>query len=117
MRGEGSHLRPLDSSPSAVVLPSSGAIAREEMAFAGLGLALKIAGLLLALVTLTKLALAHQQRLERHGEIDAVVTVETAKLNTLQQRFDRLFSIGGDQRLMSEQDQWIAPNRLRIIWR
>ena len=38
-------------------------------------------------------------------------------LETLQQRFDRLFSIGGEKRLISEQDQWIAPNRLRVIWR
>ena len=30
---------------------------------------------------------------------------------------DRLFSIGGEKRLISEQDQWIAPNRLRVIWR
>ena len=28
-----------------------------------------------------------------------------------------LFSIGGEKRLISEQDQWIAPNRLRVIWR
>jgi len=46
-----------------------------------------------------------------------VVSIETAKLETLQQRFDRLFSIGGEKRLISEQDQWIGPNRLRVIWR
>jgi hypothetical protein len=45
------------------------------------------------------------------------VAVETAKLEGLQKRFDRVFSIGGEQRLMGEQDQWIAPNRIRIIWR
>ena len=61
--------------------------------------------------------MAYQERLERHGEISAVVTVETAKLESLQQRFDRLFSIGGEERLIGEQDQWIAPNRLRVIWR
>ena len=47
----------------------------------------------------------------------AVVSIESAKLETLQQRFDRLFSIGGEDRLIGEQDQWIAPNRLRVIWR
>ena len=50
-------------------------------------------------------------------EIAAVVSIETAKLETLQQRFDRVFSIGGEKRLISEQDQWIGPNRLRVIWR
>jgi len=28
-----------------------------------------------------------------------------------------LFTLGGEKRLISEQDQWIAPNRLRVIWR
>jgi len=45
------------------------------------------------------------------------VDVESGKLRQLQQRFDRLFTLGGDRRLMDEQDQWIAPNRLRVIWR
>ena len=27
------------------------------------------------------------------------------------------FTLGGDERLMDEQEQWIAPNRLRVIWR
>ena len=90
---------------------------RREMQCSLLALAVKFGLVVLGCVSIVRLSVAYQERLERHGEIDAVVTVETAKLHTLQQRFDRLFSIGGDQRLMSEQDQWIAPNRLRIIWR
>ena len=78
---------------------------------------MKFGLVVLGCVSIVRLSVAYQERLDRHGEIDAVVTVESAKLQTLQQRFDRLFSIGGDERLMSEQDQWIAPNRLRIIWR
>ena len=46
-----------------------------------------------------------------------MVNLEAKRLETLQNRFDRLFSIGGEKRLLSEQDQWIAPNRLRVIWR
>jgi len=38
-------------------------------------------------------------------------------LQGLQHRFDTLFTLGGDERLMDEQEQWIAPNRLRVIWR
>ena len=78
---------------------------------------MKFGLVVLGCVSIVRLSVAYQERLDRHGEIDAVVMVEAAKLQTLQQRFDRLFSIGGDERLMSEQDQWIAPNRLRIIWR
>ena len=47
----------------------------------------------------------------------AVVDVEATKLQGLQHRFDTLFTLGGDERLMDEQEQWIAPNRLRVIWR
>ncbi len=53
----------------------------------------------------------------RHAEIIAVLDVESNKLLRLQKKFDRLFMIGGERRLMDEQDQWISPNRVRIIWR
>jgi len=33
-----------------------------------------------------------------------------------QERFDSLFTTGGEQRLIQEQDQWIAPNRMRVVW-
>ena len=47
----------------------------------------------------------------------ALVAVETEKLETLQASFDRLFTLGGEKRLLDNQDQWIAPNRLRVVWR
>jgi hypothetical protein len=82
-----------------------------------LALAVKVGLVILGGVSLIRLSGAYQERLDRHGELAAVVAVETAKLEGLQKRFDRVFSIGGEQRLMGEQDQWIAPNRIRIIWR
>ena len=82
-----------------------------------LALAVKAGLIILGAASLIRLSGAYQQRLDRHGELAAVVEVETVKLSTLQQRFDRLFSIGGQKRLMGELDQWIGPNRLRIIWR
>ena len=90
---------------------------RRELQCSVLALAVKFGFVLLGCVSLIRLSMAYQERLDRHGEIQAVVTVETAKLESLQHRFDRLFSIGGEQRLIGEQDQWIAPNRLRVIWR
>tara|TARA_B100000497_G_scaffold44307_1_gene51424 strand:+ start:1862 stop:2125 length:264 start_codon:yes stop_codon:yes gene_type:complete len=87
------------------------------MLCSGLALAVKIGLISLGGVSLVRLSMAYQERLDRHGELAAVVAVETNKLLGLQQRFDRLFTLGGRDRLMDEQDQWIAPNRLRIIWR
>lgn len=90
---------------------------RRELQCSLLALAAKFGLVLLSGVSLLRLSGAYQQRLERHGEIAAVVDVESAKLQSLQQRFDRLFTVGGEQRLIAEQDQWIAPNRVRIVWR
>jgi hypothetical protein len=71
---------------------------------------------LVAVVSLVRLAGAYQTRLERHGEISAVLDIQQAKLLKAQHRFDKLFAAGGEQQLIQEQDQWIAPNRLRVVW-
>ena len=68
------------------------------------------------MVSLVRLAGAYQERLDRYGEISAVLEIQKAKLLKAQQRFDSLFRIGGEQHLIQEQDQWIAPNRLRVVW-
>ncbi|NMO83725.1 MULTISPECIES: hypothetical protein [Prochlorococcus] len=90
---------------------------RREINFSLLALTMKLGLVSLCVVTLVKLSIAYQERLDRHGELVAVLNLESAQLNTLQQRFDRLFTLGGGIRLMDEHDQWIAPNRLRVIWR
>lgn len=63
-----------------------------------------------------RLAGAYQQRMESQGEISAVLELENAKLNKARERFDALFMVDGEQRLIREQSQWIAPNRLRVVW-
>ena len=90
---------------------------RRDLLCSTLALTVKLGLTFLGVVSLVRLSMAYQERLDRHGEMAAVVEVETSKLQTLQQRFDTLFTLGGDERLMDEQDQWIAPNRLRVIWR
>ena len=65
--------------------------------------------ILLGCVSVARLSVAYQERLDRHGEIAAVVAVETAKMESLQSGFDSLFTVGGEQRLLENQDQWIAP--------
>ncbi len=106
---------PVDAVTRAALIQSQGD--RRDILCSGLALAVKIGLISLGGVSLVRLSMAYQERLDRHGELAAVVDVETNKLRGLQQQFDRLFTLGGRDRLMDEQDQWIAPNRLRIIWR
>jgi hypothetical protein len=89
----------------------------QELLYGGIGLTLKIGLGLLAAVSLVRLAGAYQERLDRYGEISAVLEIQKAKLLKAQHRFDSLFRIGGEQKLIQEQDQWIAPNRLRVVWK
>ena len=113
--------RPSDQPPAAAAANRAATIQRQldrqELHCSLIALAAKSALILVGCVSVARLSVAYQERLERHGEIAAVVNLESKKLETLQHRFDRLFSIGGEKRLLSEQDQWIAPNRLRVIWR
>ena len=78
---------------------------------------MKLSLALVAGVSLVRLAGAYQQRIDRYGEISAVLDIQQAKLLKAQSRFDHLFATGGEQRLIQEQDQWIAPNRLRVVWK
>jgi len=88
----------------------------QELLCSGIGLTLKVGLGLVAVVSLVRLGGAYRERLDRYGEITAVLNIQQAKLNKAQQRFDNLFSTGGEQRLIQEQDQWIAPNRMRVVW-
>jgi len=88
----------------------------QELTCSAIGLTLKVGLAFLAVVSLVRLGGAYQTRLERYGEISAVLNIQQAKLLKAQHRFDKLFAAGGEQQLIQEQDQWIAPNRLRVVW-
>ncbi len=90
---------------------------KRELIYSLIALAMKLGLLLIGTASLVKLGIASHQRVGRYTELSSVLKVESANLVRLQDRFDRFFTIGGDQRLMDENDQWIAPNRIRIIWR
>lgn len=111
-------MAPTRNTPSAApastgIRPSS---PHQELTCSAIGLTLKVGLGLVAVVSLVRLAGAYQTRLERHGEISAVLDIQQAKLLKAQHRFDKLFAAGGEQQLIQEQDQWIAPNRLRVVW-
>ena len=90
---------------------------RRELIYSLIALAMKLGLLLIGTASLVKLAIASHHRVGSYKELSSVLNIESVKLNRLQERFDRFFTIGGDRRLMDENDQWIAPNRIRVIWR
>lgn len=89
----------------------------QELVCSSIGLTLKLGLGVVALVSLVRLGGAYRERLDRYGEISAVLSIQQAKLNKARDRFDQLFATGGEQRLIQEQDQWIAPNRMRVMWK
>jgi hypothetical protein len=89
---------------------------QQEMLCSLIGLAVKFGLVIVAGVSLLRLATAYQERMERQGELGAVLELEHAKLAKARERFDQLFTLEGEQRLIREQSQWIAPNRLRVVW-
>jgi hypothetical protein len=89
---------------------------RRELLCSVIGLAVKLGLVAVAGVSLLRLAGAYQQRMERQGEISAVLELQSSRLNKARTRFDQLFITEGEQRLIREQSQWIAPNRMRVVW-
>ncbi len=89
---------------------------RQELLCSVIGLLVKLGLVAVASVSLIRLAGAYQQRMERQGEISAVLELEMAQMSKARQRFDHLFNVEGEQSLIREQSQWIAPNRLRVVW-
>ena len=63
------------------------------------------------------LGLASHQRVNRNLELSYLLEKESKKLHQLRVRFDEMFTNGGEQSFLKEQDQWITPNSVRVIWR
>ncbi len=75
-------------------------------------------GLLVVFGTsLVNLGVASHQRVNRNLELSSLLEKESDKLRRLRERFDEMFTDGGEQSFLKEQDQWIAPNSVRVIWR
>ncbi len=64
-----------------------------------------------------RLGIASHHRIMRNIEISTALNQQSQRLDELNFRFDRLFTIGGQNRLINEQDHLIAPNSVRVIWR
>ncbi len=90
---------------------------RRDLLYSYGGLFLKFGLLVLFLTSLVSLGRASHQRVNRNLELSYLLDKESKKYQRFKQRFDQMFVIGGEQSFFKEQDQWIAPNSVRVIWR
>ncbi len=88
-----------------------------ELIYSFIAVLMKLGFLSIGLASLLNLGFASHQRIRRNSELSSLVKSESKELEKLASRFDHLFTIGGRARFMEEQDQWITPNSIRIIWR
>ena len=90
---------------------------RRELFYSYWALILKFGLLVVCSTSLVNLGLASHQRVNRNIELTYLLEKESNKLHRLRSRFDEIFTNGGEQSFFKEQDQWIAPNSVRVIWR
>ena len=90
---------------------------KRELIYSYVGLAMKFGLLIVFSTSFVNLGLASHQRVNRKLELSSLLEQESQTLKKNRLRFDKLFTIGGESRFLKEQDQWIAPNSVRVIWR
>ena len=90
---------------------------RRELLYSYVGLILKFGLLIVFATSLVNLGLASHQRVNRNLGLSDLLEKESRKLHKLRLRFDEIFTNGGEQSFFKEQDQWITPNSVRVIWR
>ena len=90
---------------------------RQELLYTNVGLMLKFGLFIVFATSLVNLGLASHQRVNRNLELSYLLEKESQKLYKLRLRFDEMFTNGGEQSFFKEQDQWITPNSVRVIWR
>ena len=90
---------------------------RRELLYSYVGLILKLGLFILFATSLLNLGFASHQRVNRNLELSYLLEKESKKLQKLKLRFDEMFTNGGEQSFFKEQDQWITPNSVRVIWR
>ena len=90
---------------------------RRELLYSYIGLILKFGLFIVFATSLVNLGLASHQRVNRNLELSYLLEKESKKLHKLRLRFDEIFTNGGEQGFLKEQEQWITPNSVRVIWR
>ena len=90
---------------------------RRELLYSNVGLILKFGLFIVFATSLLNLGIASHERVNRSLELSSLLEKESKKLHKLRLRFDEMFTNGGEQSFFKEQDQWITPNSVRVIWR
>ena len=90
---------------------------RRESFYSFVTLIFKFGLFVIFTANVVNLGLASHQRVNRNIELSYLLEKESRKLQKLRLRFDEMFSIGGENIFFKEQDQWITPNSVRVIWR
>ncbi len=90
---------------------------RRELLYGYVGLILKFGLFIVFATSLVNLGFASHQGVNRNLELSYLLEKESKKLHMLRLRFDEMFTNGGEQSFFKEQDQWITPNSVRVIWR
>ena len=90
---------------------------RRELFYSYVAMIFKFGLLVVFATSLVNLGLASHQRIYRNLELSDLLDKESKKLQSLRLRFDKIFTNGGERSFLKEQDQWIAPNSVRVIWR
>ncbi|WP_320664163.1 hypothetical protein [Prochlorococcus sp. MIT 1223] len=90
---------------------------QREFIYSCISLGMKMGLLAIFAVSFVKLGVASHDRILRQLEMVSILRFESRKLNQLNSRFDKLFAIGGENRLISEQEHLITPNSVRVVWK
>ena len=90
---------------------------RLELFYSYGALILKLGFLVVFSTSLVNLGLASHQRVNRNIELSYLLDKESKKFHRLRERLDEMFVNDGEQSFFKEQDHWIAPNSVRVIWR
>ncbi|MFN7740306.1 MAG: hypothetical protein ACK5RA_08620 [Cyanobacteriota bacterium] len=115
-RQAGASKAPAAGAPRPRAAVGAAHLGKQDLLCSLIGLGVKLGLVMVTGVSLVRVASAYQARMDRQGELAAVLQIENVQLTKAQQRFDRLFLISGEKTLAREQSQWIAPNRLRVVW-
>ena len=90
---------------------------RDELVCGVVSLVIKCCVALVAVISCAKLAASFQHRQLLYRELQAENQLQQDRLATTRAFFDKMFQVGDWERIDEHADQWIAPNRRRVIWK
>ena len=90
---------------------------RDDYHLSLLSLAIKLGVILVAFISCSKLAAAHQRTRTLYGELKAEYERQQGNLLMTRRSFDELFQIDpGESPGQWQAGQWTAPHRQRVVW-